>query len=119
MNIEYNFWNRVDILRKNSNIKTLKDLAIATGIKEKRFKDQRSNQTLPKAVDLLAIANVFNVSMESLLTGKIEEKKAYSKRIELISNKLSLISESNLSLIEHTIDLMPIEQKSEKVNVIS
>jgi len=115
MNIEYNFWNRVDLLRKNSKIKTLKDLAKATGIKEKKFKDQRSNQSLPKALDLLAIAKAYDVSIEFLLTGEVEA--SYPPRIKRIADKLCKISELDLYVIERNVELLPVQEKSEKVNV--
>lgn len=103
--IEFNFWNRVDLLRKNSEIRTLKDLATATGIKEKKFKDQRSNQSLPKALDLLAIAKTYNVSMEFLLTGEAEA--SYPPRIKKIADKLCKISDLDLYVIERNVELAP------------
>lgn len=117
----YTFWNRVDNLRVQLNIKTLKELSVISNIKYRKINDQRTNMTIPKSEDLFALASALNVSMEFLLIGDLSKqpKKTYTKRIELIADKLSFISEPNLSLIEHTIDLMPIEQKSEKVNVVS
>lgn len=114
----YAFWNRVDDLRTQLNIKTLKELSLITNIKYRKINDQRTNMSIPKAEDLLALAIALNVSIEYLLTGE-STKNIHSKRIEMIVNKLNVISEKNLTLIENTINLMPEEDKSIKVNVVS
>jgi len=117
----YNFWSRVDDLRAQLNIKTLKELSSITEIKYRKINDQRTNMSIPKAEDLLALADALNVSMEYLLTGKksSKQKKSYPIRIEVIADKLCKVSDQNLSLIENTISLMPIEDKSIKANVVS
>lgn len=121
MEIEYKFWERIDLLRKNSAIDTLDKLAVVAGMKGQRIREQRSKQTLPKAVNILAMAKAFNVSVEYLLIGELSksQKKAYPKRIENISDRLCQLSEQNLLLIENMINLMPIEDRSLKVNVVS
>lgn len=115
----YTFWNRVDDIRTKLNIKTLKELSSISNIKYRKINDQRTNMSIPKSEDLLALSNALNVSMEYLLVGKISQKKVYPKRIELIADKLCLISDTNLLLIENTLRLIPVEDKSIKANVVS
>lgn len=117
----YNFWDRVDDIRAQLNIKTLKELSSISNIKYRKINDQRTNMSIPKAEDLLALADALHVSMEYLLLGELAnvQKKSYSRRIEFIADKRSLISEKNLALIENTINLMPIEDKTMKVNGVS
>lgn len=117
----YNFWDRVDDIRAQLNIKTLKELSSISNIKYRKINDQRTNMSIPKAEDLLALADALHVSMEYLLLGELAnvQKKSYSRRIEFIADKRSLISEKNLALIVNTINLMPIEDKTMKVNGVS
>lgn len=117
----YTFWNRIDDLRDQLNIITLKELSLITDIKYRKINDQRSNMSLPKVEDLFALATALNVSMEYLLIGELskEQKKYYPIRIEVMADKLCKVSDQNLSLIENTIGLMPVEDKSIKVNAVS
>jgi len=108
----YNFWERVDYLRTKLNIKTLKELSSISNIKYRKINDQRTNMSIPKAEDLLALATVLHVSIEFLLIGKL--KKSYPKRIEMIAEKLCKVSEKNLTIIENMVELMPEEKKEEE-----
>ena len=118
MGIEYNFWKRIDLLRKNSAINTLDQLAVVAEMKGQRIREQRSKQTLPKAINILAMAKAFGVSMEYLLIGESSnfQQKNYSKRIEAIADKLCNVSEMDLYLIERNVELLPVQEKSKKVN---
>jgi transcriptional regulator with XRE-family HTH domain len=117
----YTFWNRLDDLRAQLNIATLKELSLITNINYRKINGQRTNMSIPKSEDLFTLATALNVSMEYLLTGEPvkDNKKFYPIRIEVIADKLCKVSDQNLSLIENTINLMPIEDKSIKVNVVS
>ena len=119
MEIEYKFWKRIDLLRKDSAINTLDQLAVVAGMKGQRIREQRSKQTLPKAINILAMAKAFGVSMEYLLIGESSDyhQKNYSKRIEAIAEKLCNVSETDLSLIERSVELLPLKEQSAKVNV--
>lgn len=111
-----NFWNRLDFKRGKT---TLKSLTESLGIEYETIRVQRTRHRFPKPEYMYLLAQSLDVSVDYLLTGKSEQKKSYSKRIEYIADKLSLISDQNLLLIENTIALMPIEDKSMKVNVVS
>lgn len=112
----YEFWIRIDAVNP---YKTLSELVKIAGLNYGSTKTQRTNNRIPTAFSVYRLAVAIDSSVEYLLTGKIEQKKIYPNRVEVIANKLRLISEPNLALIEHTINLMPIEQKTNKVNVLS
>lgn len=79
----YHFWCRVDELREK---RELREIAATSGLKYKSILVQRSNSTYPKAMDLVALANVLETTVDYLLTGKraknsfmYELFKAYKK----------------------------------------
>jgi hypothetical protein len=112
----YEFWTRIDAVNP---YKTLSELVRKAGLNYGSTKTQRTNNRIPAAFSVYKLAVAVEASVEYLLTGKIEQKKSYPIRIEVIADKLCKVSDQNLSLIENTINLMPIEDKSIKVNVVS
>jgi len=118
MNINegYEFWTRVDAVNP---YKTLSELVKITGLNYGSTKTQRTNNRVPSAIAVYKISVAVGYSVEYLLTGKKEQKKSYPIRIEVIADKLCKVSDQNLSLIENTISLMPIEDKSIRANVVS
>lgn len=112
------FWKRIDDLNPYKSVKMLMDKA---SVDYNTIKKQRSELRYPKIETIIAIANTLDCSLDYLLLREVKQKqkKSYPIRIEVIADKLCKVSDQNLSLIENTISLMPIEDKSIKVNVVS
>ena len=62
----FEFWNRVDLLRKDMQ---LQDLARMAGISYKTLTNQRVEHRYPKAEDMKNIARVLGTTQEFLMTG--------------------------------------------------
>ena len=63
----FEFWNRVDLLRKDMQ---LQDLARMAGISYKTLTNQRVEHRYPKAEDMKNIARVLGTTQEYLMTGE-------------------------------------------------
>ena len=77
----YNFWKQVDL---NNPYKTAKALAEAAGISYRHMVQQRAGSTIPKAEDLIKLADTMNVSIEFLLTGNRDAPRTMSPEAERV-----------------------------------
>lgn len=68
----FEFWNRVDLLRKDLQ---LQDLARMAGISYKTLTNQRVEHRYPKAEDMKNIARVLGTTQEFLMTGENRDRK--------------------------------------------
>lgn len=68
----FEFWNRVDLLRKDMQ---LQDLARMAGISYKTLTNQRVEHRYPKAEDMKNIARVLGTTQEFLMTGENRDRK--------------------------------------------
>lgn len=68
----FEFWNRVDLLRKDMQ---LQDLARMAGISYKTLTNQRVEHRYPKAEDMKNIARVLGTTQEFLMTGENRYRK--------------------------------------------
>ena len=66
-NLGYEFWQNVDLFRGD---KSVAEIAREQGLKYQRLKEQRSDNTIPRADYAYLIAKSVGVSVESLFTGK-------------------------------------------------
>jgi len=109
------FWKQVDELNPYKSIKMLMD---KSSIDYNTIKKQRSELRFPKIEIILAIANELNCSLDLLLERDFKPSQiTYPKRIKAIADKLCNVSEMDLSLIERSVELLPLEEQSVKVNV--
>lgn len=68
-NLGYAFWQNVDLFKGE---KSIAEIAREQGLKYQRLKEQRSDNTIPRADYAYLIAKSIGVSVESLFTGKRE-----------------------------------------------
>lgn len=114
--INFKFWKRFDKHREGAGFSSLKKFADYSKIPEQRMKNQRSRNQIPKIYDLLTISKLLGVSTEYLVTGADSFAVAnYPYRIKAIAEKLTKVSEFDLTIIERSVELLPIE-KSSKAN---
>ncbi len=71
----FEFWKRVDELKGDM---FLQELAEKAGLNYKTMRNQRSNCTFPKSVDMQAIAKVLGTTQEYLMTGLGEQSNTTS-----------------------------------------
>ena len=65
-NSPYDFWKRVDELRKE---KTVKKICEDLGLKYTRIRDNRSEERYPNRDDMVVIAKYLNTTVDYLMTG--------------------------------------------------
>jgi len=94
----FNFWKNVDKAWSDN----LKVLALKTGLNYNTLRNQRSQNVLPNAFDMLAISKTVSVTLEGLLTG--QQSIMFSPRINSIAKKMEDLTESQLNSIESTIN---------------
>ncbi|MCK9331536.1 MAG: hypothetical protein M0Q94_16850 [Candidatus Cloacimonetes bacterium] len=94
----FSFWKNVDKAWSDN----LKVLAQKTGLNYNTLRNQRSQNVLPNAFDMLAISKVVSVTLEGLLTG--QQSIMFSPRINSIAKKMEDLTESQLNSIESTIN---------------
>lgn len=82
-NMGFAFWQNVDRFRKE---RTIAEIARSEGLKYQRLKEQRSDNTLPRADYAYLIAKDIGVSVESLFTGVYHSDEP---RIDAIARYLS------------------------------
>lgn len=94
----YAFWRNVDKLLEDHKI-TYKELSLVTGIEYRAVTTQRNRHSIPKAEQLLIMAEFLKVSVDSLLRddAKISPE---AQRIEKIKKACWLASEEDLLLVE-------------------
>ena len=68
-----NFWNRVELLRKEKHI-TYRQLAAAMGVSETTVSSMRRASTEPRASEAAKIAIALETSVEYLTTGEAATK---------------------------------------------
>ncbi len=86
MNNGYEFWQLVDALNLNK-YRTAKALAFASGLDYSKIKQQRTDNRIPKAEDLLSLARSLGTSVEYLLTGE-DSGAHYSRTVAEIADHL-------------------------------
>ena len=94
----YAFWKRVDACNRKT---TLLELCRSASLDYNRVKHNRSDCRVPKAEDLLLLAEALNTSIEYLLTGK--ERDSFPPRIQTIAIRCLSASEEDLALIERVL----------------
>lgn len=99
----YEFWNRFDRLRGETEIQ---DIVSKTDMKYRTLLSMRTNQSIPKAQDLLDLAKALGVSMEYLLTGK-KESDLFPDRIMNIAKACAHASNIELTMVEKILDIAP------------
>lgn len=91
-----------DLIERMKSIKPLKEIIEETGIAQSTISSWKVKNSFPKCDDLYKIALCLNVSMEWLLTGKIEDdSKLPDQELELLSNYRKLDPHD-----KHSISLM-------------
>ena len=76
----FEFWNRVDLLRKDMQ---LQDLARMAGISYKTLTNQRVEHRYPKAEDMKNIARVLGTTQEFLMTGVSPKMENGTSRVSI------------------------------------
>lgn len=116
----YNFWNRVDIRRKQRGL-SLKDLSEKISVSYAVLKGQRTRNSLPKTMQIYEMAHSLDTSMEYLLTGVRQEVDPISKTIadnpalRDLFVKLMNLSDKQLAAISTVVDSYlpdPIKQQN-------
>ena len=106
----YAFWRKVDELIESRNL-NYTELAIKTGIEYRAFTSQRSRHSIPKADQLLDMADFFNVSVDFLLKDK-EDMSPKAQRIDNIRKACLIASEEDLKLVERILRIDSAKQAS-------
>ena len=97
------FWNNIDQINP---YRSLGELAKASGIDYHRLTQQRSRGYMPKPEDLLRLSQGTKHTIESLLTGVVNNKTIYSKRTEAIANRCEFTAtEEQLFFVETILGL--------------
>lgn len=66
------FWERLKKVLKTNNT-TMKNLSVSLGYSEKTFNVKQSTGVIPTTSDIIRICEMFNVSADYLLLGKLPE----------------------------------------------
>lgn len=107
------FWKRIeDMIYGKSSFSMLAERA---DVNYRTLANQHSSRRIPEATTILKLSRALGVSIEYLLTGQYEVHHL-PQRIELIAQKLTRISESNLETIETMIMALP-DEESKKIAI--
>lgn len=68
-------------LRKNKHL-TQAELAKLVGVSNKTISKWETGETYPETTQLITLSNIFNITIDELLKGKIKEKNLESPKIE-------------------------------------
>lgn len=94
------FWLRIDAELERSNL-SLGQMCTMLGLSYYTLNTQRKRHTLPKIEQLYGMSQIFNKSIEYLLSGK--ERDSFPPRIQNIAIRCLSASEEDLALIERVL----------------
>jgi len=90
---------KVQALRKSQNL-TQEDLASMTGVSWRTISNLETGRTVPKLELIYNIAQIFQISIDELLTGKRQTNKPFS-RLKLENQVIADLQSLNDNMLYH------------------
>ncbi len=108
------FWNRLDFLLKQSGL-DLTGFCKKTNLSYHTVISQRARNTIPKVEQLLLMAQVLNVSLDYLISGKeptdpLMKKLKENLNLGKLVNRISLCNKEQLQTLNILLDSWGIDK---------